>query len=141
LEVLRLPDHPIPETHEDLLEKKGFAHMATLGPDGAPHNSPVWYDWDGSHVLVSHTKERQKFRNVKKDGRVSLSILDPDDPYRYLEIRGVVDEIVDDPEKTLIHRLAKKYRNRDRYTHDGPGDNRVIFKIKPLKTTSRKARR
>jgi PPOX class probable F420-dependent enzyme len=127
----------VPESLVDILDDKGFAHLATLGPDGAPQVSPVWYDWDGTYVLVSHTKERQKFRNVKRDARVALSILDPDNPYRYLEIRGVVEEIVDDPDKTLIHKLAKKYRDLDSYPYDGPGDNRVIFKIKPNKVPAR----
>lgn len=127
----------VPESHRDLLTAKAFAHMATIGPRGAPHSSPVWYDWDGEHVLVSHTKERQKYRNVRKDPRVSLSILDPQDPYRYLEVRGVVEEIVDDPKKTLIDALAKKYQGRDVYGKDGPEDNRVIFKIKPEKVTKR----
>ena len=127
----------IPEDLVHILDEAGFAHMATLGPDGAPHNSPVWYDWDGEYVLVSHTKERQKFRNVQKDKRVALSILDPETPYRYLEIRGTVEEIIDDPDKTLIHKLAKKYRGLDSYPYDGPNDNRVIFKIKPAKVPSR----
>ena len=127
----------IPEELADILDKKGFALMATLGPDGQPHNSPVWYDWDGEYVLISHTKERQKYRNVQADKRVALSILDPENPYRYLEIRGVVEEIIDDPDKTLIHKLAKKYRDLDSYPYDGPGDNRVIFKIKPEKVPSR----
>ena len=127
----------IPEELADILDQKGFAHMATLGPGGQPHNSPVWYDWDGEYVLVSHTKERQKYRNVQADKRVALSILDPDNPYRYLEIRGVVEEVIDDPDKTLIHKLAKKYRDLDSYPYDGPGDNRVIFKIKPEKVPVR----
>ena len=127
----------VPENLADLLDTKGFAHLATLGLDGAPHTSPVWYDWDGEYVLVSHTKERQKYRNVKNDSRVALSILDPENPYRYLEIRGVVEEVVDDPDKTLIHKLAKKYRDLDEYPYDGPGDNRVIFKIKPQKVPGR----
>ena len=127
----------IPQTLLDLLEKKGFAHLATVGTDGQLHTSPVWYDWDGEYVLVSHTKERQKYRNVVKDPRVALSILDPENPYRYLEIRGVVEEIVDDPEKTLIHKLAKKYQDLDAYPYDGPGDNRVIFKIKPERVPTR----
>lgn len=127
----------IPASHKDLLDKKGFAHMATLGPEGEPHSSPVWYDWDGEHILVSHTKERQKYRNVTRDPRVALSILDPDDPYRYLEIRGRVAEVEDDPHKRLIDRLAKKYQGKDTYGKDGPGDNRVIFKIEPQRVTTR----
>lgn len=127
----------VPEELADILDKKGFAHMATLGPEGEPHNSPVWYDWDGEYVLVSHTKERQKYRNIQANPRVTLSILDPENPYRYLEIRGVVQEVIDDPDKTLINKLAKKYRDLDSYPYDGPGDNRVIFKIKPEKVPSR----
>ncbi len=122
----------VPESHVDLLEKAGFAHISTVGPHGEPQVSPVWYDWDGTHVLVSHTKERQKYRNVLRDPRVSLSILDPDNPYRYLEIRGPV-EVQDDPAKTLIHKLAKKYLGKDRYTKDTEKDNRVIFKIRPTR--------
>lgn len=121
----------VPESHVDLLEKAGFAHIATLGPKGEPQVSPVWYDWDGSHVLISHTKERQKYPNVKREPRVALSICDPENPYRYLEIRGPVEEIKDDPEKTLIHKLAKKYMGKDQYPYDTEKDNRVIFKIKP----------
>lgn len=127
----------IPEGLADILDKKGFAHMATFGPDGEPHNSPVWYDWDGEYVLISHTKERQKYRNIQANRRVALSILDPENPYRYLEIRGIVQEVIDDPDKTLINKLAKKYRDLDSYPYDGPGDNRVIFKIKPEKVPSR----
>jgi PPOX class probable F420-dependent enzyme len=120
----------IPETYFDLMEDKGIAHLATIGPKGEPHTSPVWYDFDGENVLVSHTKERQKFANVQRDPRVALSILDPDDPYRFIEIRGQV-EVIDDPDKTLIHKLSAKYRGVDTYTFDGPKDNRVIFKIRP----------
>ena len=120
----------IPEEFKDLMEEKGFAHMATIGPKGEPHTSPVWYDFDGENVLVSHTKERQKFANVQRDPRVALSIIDPSNPYRFLEIRGAV-EIIDDPDKSLIHKLAQKYQGKDRYTGDGPENNRVILKIRP----------
>lgn len=119
----------IPDDYLDVMDKKGFAHMATIGPKGEPHSSPVWYDFDGEHVLVSHTRERQKFANIERDQRVALSILDPDDPYRFVEIRGSV-EVVDDPEKTLIHKLAGKYQGKERYD-EAPGNNRVIFKITP----------
>ncbi|MGI8406923.1 MAG: PPOX class F420-dependent oxidoreductase [Actinomycetota bacterium] len=121
----------VPESHVDLLEKAGIAHISTLGPKGEPQVSPVWYDWDGTYVLVSHTKERQKYRNVTRDPRVALSITDPENPYRYVEIRGPVEEVQDDPEKVLIHKLAKKYLDKDRYPYDSENDNRVIFKIRP----------
>lgn len=121
----------IPASHEDILHKKGFANLATIGPRGEPQCTPVWYEWDGRHILVSHTKERQKYRNVLRDRRVALAILDPEDPYRYLEIRGEVEVIEDDPHKRLIDALAKKYEGRERYGKDGPEVNRVIFKMRP----------
>jgi PPOX class probable F420-dependent enzyme len=76
----------IPDSHRDILDKKGFAHVATIGPEGEPHSSPVWYGWDGEHFLFSQTKTRQKIRNVQRDARVAVSVTDPDNPYRYLEI-------------------------------------------------------
>lgn len=120
----------IPENLKDLLETKALAHVATVTPEGHPRTSPMWFEWDGDHVLLSHTKARAKYRDVQTNPRIALSIVDPDDPYRYVEIRGRV-EIEDDPEKTLIHRLAKKYRGVDRYEWDGPGDDRVIFRVTP----------
>jgi PPOX class probable F420-dependent enzyme len=125
----------IPPSHEDLLKAKGLAHLATIGPDGAPQTSPVWYDWDGERVLMSNTKGRQKNKNLTRDPRAAVSIVDPEDPYRYIEIRGEV-EIEDDPDKTLIHKLSKKYRGRDRYTYDGPNDHRVIFKLTPKRVST-----
>lgn len=98
----------IPESHKDILDKKGFAHWATIGPGGEPHSSPVWYGWDGEHLLISQTKVRQKYRNVRRDPRVALSILDPDNPYRYLEIRGEVIDIEDDENNAFINSMAKK---------------------------------
>lgn len=120
----------IPDDLKDILDTTALAHVATVTPAGAPRTSPMWFEWDGRHVLLSHTKARAKFRDVQANPRIALSIVDPENPYRYVEIRGPV-EIEDDPDKTLIHRLAKKYRGVDRYEWDGPGDDRVIFKVKP----------
>lgn len=120
----------IPEKLKDILDKPALAHVATVTPAGGPRTSPMWFEWDGERILLSHTKARAKYRDVQANGRIALSIADPDDPYRYLEIRGPV-EIEDDPDKTLIHRLSKKYTGRDRYEFDGPGDERVIFKVTP----------
>ena len=120
----------IPEKFNDLLDKPALAHVATVTPKGSPRTSPMWFEWDGEHILLSHTKARAKYRDVQANPRIALSIVDPENPYQYLEVRGTV-EIVDDPEKTLIHRLAKKYRGVDRYEWDGPGDERVIFKVTP----------
>lgn len=123
----------IPESHQDLLEKNGFLHMASLGPEGEPQVHPVWYEWDGTHLLVSSTKPRQKTKNVERDGRVAGSILDPDNAYRYIEIRGTVESVEDDPTGTLIHRLAKKYLDQDRYPWETDNSERVILRIRPDK--------
>ena len=126
----------IPDSHRDILEKKGLAHVATIGPTGEPHNSPVWFEWDGEHVLFSQTKTRQKYKNLLRDPRVSLSITDPDNPYRYLEIRGTVEGIDDDEGNAFINAMAKKYIDQDVYPWPQPGDERVVVKVRPDHTTS-----
>lgn len=80
----------IPVQCQDLLMKQSFAHVATIGPDGEPQISPVWIDWDGQHVLFCQAKTRQKLHNLRREPRIALSMTDPDNPYRYLEVRGVV---------------------------------------------------
>jgi hypothetical protein len=104
--------------------------MASLGPEGEPQVHPVWYGWDGSHLLVSSTGSRQKTKNVERDGRVAGSILDPENPYRYLEVRGVVETVDPDPTGTLIHQLAKKYLDQDRYPWEDDNSDRVIVRIR-----------
>lgn len=126
----------IPASHQDLLDKKSFAHVATVGPDGAPQNNPVWFDWDGETLRFSQTKTRQKYRNVQREPRIAVSIIDPDDPYRYLEIRGEVVGIDDDDDNAFIDAMAKKYIEQDAYPWHQPGDERVVVKVKPEKTTT-----
>ena len=126
----------IPETHRDILAKAGFAHIATIGPSGEPHSSPVWYDWDGRHFLFSQTKTRQKYRNLQRDSRIAVSITDPDNAYRYLEIRGTVDGIEDDEGNAFINAMAKKYMGQDVYPWHQPDDERIVIKVKPAHTTS-----
>ena len=85
----RLPmSQVIPEKYRDLFQKRAFASLGTLMPDGRPQVTPVWCDFDGEHVIFNSAKGRQKDRNVRRDPRVSLAIIDPENPYRYLEIRG-----------------------------------------------------
>jgi PPOX class probable F420-dependent enzyme len=128
----------VPEKFQDLLEwdTKAYAHVATIGPGGAPQNNPVWFDWDGSRLLFSQTTTRQKLKNVERDPRVALSILDPEDPYRYLEIRGTVVEVQPDPDKAFIDRMAQKYLGEEKYPWSRPGDERVIVVVEPDRTTS-----
>lgn len=121
----------IPEKYKDLFDKKAFANLATIMPDGTPQVTPVWVDYDGSHVLVNSARGRQKDRNMKENAAVALSILDPDNPYRYLEVRGRVAEITEDGADAHIDKMAKKYMDKDRYPFRQPGEVRVLYKITP----------
>jgi len=126
---------PIPESHRDILDKKALAHLATLMPDGSPQVTPVWCDFDGVHVRVNSAKGRRKDRNMRRDPRVSLSLCDPDDPYRYLEIRGEVVEITEDGADEHIDQLAYKYLGLDEYPYRQAEEVRVIYKIAPDRFT------
>ena len=126
----------IPENFRDILDGKGFAHWATIGPDGEPHSSPVWFDFDGEQILISQTTTRQKLRNVKRDPHVAVSILDPENPYRYIELRGEVVEIAEDKDNAFINKMAKKYIGKDVYPWHQPGDRRVVVRIQPKHSSS-----
>jgi PPOX class probable F420-dependent enzyme len=125
----------IPDKYTDLFEKRAFANLGTLMPDGRPQVTPVWCDFDGEHVIFNSAKGRQKDRNVRRDPRVSLALVDPENPYRYLEIRGSVVEITEDGADHSIDKLAKKYLGVDKYPYGQPGEVRVIYKIKIEHTT------
>lgn len=127
--------HAIPEKFLDLFNKKAFANLGTLMPDGRPQVTPVWIDFDGEHVIFNSAKGRQKDRNVRREPRVALAIMDPDNPYRYLEIRGRVVEITEQGAAAHIDKMAKKYIGKDKYPWGKPGEVRVIYKIKPEHTT------
>lgn len=109
--------------------------MATIGPDGEPQSSPVWFEWDGTHIKFSLTKNRQKYWNLQREKRVALSVMDPEDAYRYIEIRGELDEIEEDPNIDFISRMAQKYIGKDRYPWHRTGDERVIMKVRPTKVS------
>jgi PPOX class probable F420-dependent enzyme len=120
-----------PESHADLLDKPTFAHLATIRPDGSPQSSVMWFAWDGETIKMTHTKTRQKFRNLENEPRVALSIADPADGYRFLEVRGVVESVEDDDAvasfyQSLQRRYASVYPIAD-------ADVRVIFTIRPAK--------
>jgi PPOX class probable F420-dependent enzyme len=130
-----MPDR-IPEQHLDLFKKKAFASLGTIMPDGYPQVTPVWVDYDGTHVLVNTAKGRVKDRNMKRDPRVSLAIIDPENPYHYLEVRGRVAEITEDGADQHIDKMAKKYLGQDKYPGRQPGEVRVLYKIVPEKFSS-----
>ena len=125
----------IPEKYRDLFNKRAFANLGTLMPDGSPQVTPVWVDYDGKHVIFNSAKGRQKDRNVRRDPRVALAIVDPDNPYRYLEIRGRVMEITEEGAAEHINKMAKKYLGVDKYPYGQPGEVRVLYKIQPEHTT------
>ena len=123
----------IPDGYRDLFEKKAFAHLATLMPDGRPQVTPVWCELDGQHVVINSAKGRQKDRNMRRDPRVTVTISDPENPYRYLEVRGRVAEISEEGADEHIDRLAKKYLGRDKYPYRQPNEVRVIYRVEPEK--------
>lgn len=126
----------IPEQFKDLFGKVAFAHLATLMADGSPQVTPVWVDYDGAHVRVNSAKGRVKDKNMRRDKRLALSIQDPENPYRYLAIRGEVVEITENGADAHIDALAKKYLGKDRYPFRSPAEVRVIYKIRPDKVST-----
>jgi PPOX class probable F420-dependent enzyme len=126
----------IPEKFLDLFTKKSLAHLATLMPSGEPQVTPVWIDFDGENVVFNTAVGRQKDKNLQRDGRVALSIADPDNPYRYIEVRGRVRERTTSGADAHIDKMAKKYLDKDKYPFRQPDEARVIFKITPTHVTS-----
>ena len=125
----------IPDSHKDILESKAVAHIATIGPDGGPQNNPVWFDWNGDHLIFSQTKTRKKYANLQRDPRIAISIVDPENIYRYVEIRGTVERIDEDQDNAFINSMAKKYMGQEVYPWHQPTDERVVVYVKPERTT------
>ncbi len=125
----------IPEKYVDLLDSKALAHVATIGPKGEPQVNPVWFGWYGTHIRFSQTTTRQKVKNLEDDPRISLSIVDPTNDFRYLEIRGRVVAVEPDPNIDFISSMAKKYMGVDRYPWHQPGDERIVIVVEPEHTT------
>ena len=122
--------------YADLLtDKKAFANLATIMPDGSPQVTPVWFDYVGGAIRVNSAKGRVKDRNMKAGARVALSILDPDNPYRYLQVRGTVRRVTEQGVAAHIDSLAKKYIGQDKYPWSQPGDVRVTYEIEPVRVS------
>ena len=126
----------IPENYHDLFEKRVFASLATLMPDGSPQVTPVWLDYDGEHLLVNTAVGRQKDKNLQREPRVSVMLLDPENPYRYLEVRGRVVERTLEGADEHINKMARKYIGQDVYPYRQPGEVRVLYKIMPEMASS-----
>ena len=126
----------IPEKFRDLFQKKAFAHLATVMADGSPQVTPVWCDYDGTHIRINSAKGRVKDKNMRRQARVALAIMDPENAYRYFAVRGRVVEITEQGADAHIDSLAKKYLGTDTYPRRAPGEIRVIYKILPERVSS-----
>jgi PPOX class probable F420-dependent enzyme len=118
----------LPAGHAALLEEPLFAHLATVRPDGAPQVSEMWFAWDGELARFTHTTTRQKFRNFAHEPRVSFSVIDPANPYRSLEVRGVVESIEPDPGGEFYKSLGRRY---GLVTEVLDADVRVVVAVRP----------
>jgi PPOX class probable F420-dependent enzyme len=124
---------PIPENFRDLFktETKAFANLGTVMPNGHPQVTPVWFDQHGEYLRINSARGRQKDRNMRRDARVALSIVDPQNPYRYIEVRGRVVDVTEQGADAHIDSLAKKYLGVDSYPGRKAGEVRVTYKIEP----------
>lgn len=124
----------IPAAFLDILASKALAHVATIGPNGEPQSTPVWFIWDGARVLISQTEGQQKLRNLRREPRIALSMVDPGDPNRNLEIRGHVESEIPDPDRAFVRQLSRKYLGDESF--GGVEGDHVVVRIMPEHTTS-----
>lgn len=121
----------IPDGYEELLVQPNFGHLATVRPDGDPAVTPMWFSWDGELLRFTHTTRRAKLRNIEHNPHVSLSVLDPDQPYRYLQARGTVESITPDPTGAFYVELAHRY-GRPNPAPPPDAEDRVIITVRPF---------
>ncbi|HEV2303136.1 MAG TPA: PPOX class F420-dependent oxidoreductase [Stellaceae bacterium] len=122
----------IPAQFLDLFtQKKAFANLATVMPDGTPQVTPVWFDLKDGVLRVNTAKGRVKARNMKEGAAVALAVMDPDNAYRYVQLRGRVRRVTEEGASAHIDSLAKKYLGKDKYPFAQPGEVRVMFEIEP----------
>lgn len=131
--MLNTNQNVLPDEKLDLFEKRALAYLATMLPDGSPHVTPVWVDYDGKYLLMTSARGRQKDLNMRRDPKVAVTIQDPDNPYRYLAVIGSVDEITTQGADEHIDKMAKKYTGQERYGGRQPGEVRILYKILPEK--------
>ena len=130
----------IPEEFKDLLERPIVVALVTVMPDGQPQATPIWTDMKDGNLRVNTARGRQKDRNMKRDAKVTILSIDPDDPYRWLEVRG---KIIDESEATgleVINALSAKYRDEPDYYARNPSrrgkETRVTYLVEPTKVTT-----
>lgn len=128
----------VPETHQDLLrdETRAFAFLATIMPDGSPQLTPVWFNTDGESILINSSQGRVKDRNMRARPEVALLILDPQNSYRYIQIRGKVVDMTTEAAVEHINQLSLKYTGNPEYQRMMPGMVRVKYRIMPDKVSA-----
>lgn len=114
-----------------MIEGKNFGHIGTLLTDGSPHVTPVWVDHEGDLVLVNTSMGRVKQKNMARDPRISISIVDQNNPYDRIVIQGRVVSQTNNGAEAHIDKLAKKYTGANKYQRSAPTEKRVIIKIEP----------
>jgi hypothetical protein len=121
----------IPEDFLDILRSTALAHVATIGPKGEPQVSPVLFGWDGAHILFTMKKIRRKYGNLRREPRIAISIVDPTNPYRSLEVRGAA-RTEGDLGYHYLNLLSQKYLGRDATSEEaGSEDERVVIFVEP----------
>ena len=118
---------------EQLFQQKNLIFISTINSDGSPQLTPVWGDYDGEHVLVNTAEGRLKHKNVLRDPRVAISVVDHGNPLNMTTIKGKVIEIIPDYDYIHANKLTKQYMGLDEYPFKRDGEKRIIFKIKPMK--------
>jgi PPOX class probable F420-dependent enzyme len=122
----------IPQAFRDLLDgKKAFANVATVMSDGSPQVTPVWFDTAGGKLRINTAKGRVKSRTMKEGAKVAMASMDPDNPYRCIQIRGTVTRATEEDADAHTDKLAKKYLGQDKYPYRQPGEQRIMFEITP----------
>jgi PPOX class probable F420-dependent enzyme len=118
----------------ELLNEPQIANIATVMADGTPQVTPVWIDTDGEHVFFNTAKHRVKFRNLERNPKVAISVVDKNNPYRLVVLRGTA-EFIDQDADAHIDKLAKKYLDADSYPWRNPEEERVVVKVTPEQIT------
>jgi len=124
----------IPDTHRDLLERPLIGHLATVSPNGRPQSNPMWFVWDGEVIRFTHTNTRRKFQQLQTNPYLAVSVVDPEKPYRYIEVRGTVERIEDDPTGALYAALSARYGTGGQPPADAP--TRVALVVRPTHVTT-----
>lgn len=126
------------EDQKELFRMPNIGHLATIGKDGSPHVTPVWVDIAGEEILVNTAEGRTKVRNVRRDPKVGIDVVDHEDPYRMVSVQGRVVEVTTNGADHHIDALSLKYKGLDKYQHRKPGERRVILRIQPERVATRR---